>query len=143
MASNNPGTPENYYEEQFGDRIRNIAKGGGSTAPPPRYVSEPSNGPGSRNGLGRGLGGASILIFVVLGLLRAVTSSSHRHSPPPPPPRPIVVPQVQLPPNVDQLHNQEEINRILQQLREKQQRPIIVEEKPIPWKQEQPRQAPR
>ncbi len=87
MADNNPGGPRNYYEEQFGDRIRDIVKGG-QTPPPPSGSSGPSTGSGG--GIGRSAG--FVVLFLVIGVLRAVFSSNHRHTPPPPPP-----PRIQFP----------------------------------------------
>ena len=66
----------NYYQEQFGDRVRSIVKGG--TTPPPA-----TNSSG-----GRGAGLAGILVVALaFGVLRGITSSSSSHPPrikPPP-----------------------------------------------------------
>jgi len=94
MTADNSTGPRNYYEDQFGDRIRNIAKGGGTSPPrPPAGNSEPSTGSGS--GFGRGAG--FLIVFVVIGLLRAVLSSNHRHTPPVQPPPRIQIPEFQAP----------------------------------------------
>jgi hypothetical protein len=58
----------NWYERQFGERVRNIAGGKGSPPPPPRKDAPPS-------GSGRGAGAVvGILVAVGLGIFRLATS---------------------------------------------------------------------
>lgn len=71
-----------YYEQMFGDRIRQVNKGGGSV---PRRDS------GGSNGTGRAGCGVAIAIFVVIRIIAAVLSthshpSSRSYTLPPPPP---------------------------------------------------------
>jgi hypothetical protein len=97
MASNIPlpsgeGSP-NYYQQQFGERIRSIRKGGGGS------------GGGSRWNGGAAIG---IGVGVLIAILRIANSSSH-HTPPP---------RFQSPPafNPDALDDLDRLNKQLQDL---------------------------
>jgi hypothetical protein len=73
----------NYYDDQFNDRINQIAKPG---ATPPRSAGSGSAGGGGW-GLKGGLGGGAVLAFIVIRLVLAAgrlgSSSTPTYSPPP------------------------------------------------------------
>jgi len=117
MVADNSNGPRNYYEDQFGERIRNIVKGGGTPPPPPPSgPSVPSTGSGS--GFGRGAG--FFIVFLVIGIFRVMLSSNHRHTPPPPPPPRIQFPQFQAPlMDPEQRAKWEEIHRRFQENKDK------------------------
>ena len=77
----------NYYEDQFGDRIRNIGSGG-SAQPPSR-----PDGPGGGSRFAGGIG-VFLLLVLVLGAMRSWNTSSHYSTYDPPQ---IQVPQIQVP----------------------------------------------
>ena len=123
MSVDRPG--ENYYENQFGDRIRNISKGGTKPPAPPRSGSG-----------GRTAGGAGVVIGVIF-LIRLLVSfgssssshTSHNFNTPPmqfqqPQPMQIQVPPMirhrRFPPELNppagnQVMNDEQVRRLLQQ----------------------------
>lgn len=117
MVSDNSNGPRNYYEDQFGERIRNIVKGGQTPPPPP---SSGSSGPATGSGSGFGRGAGFLIVFLVLGVLRAVLSSSHRHTPPPLPPPRIQFPEFQAPAMDPELAGRlEELHRRIRENKEK------------------------
>ncbi len=89
-----------YYEQQFGDRIRQVNKGGGAT---PKSKSGGSNWNG-RAGCGGGAVAAFVVIRIVIALFRVSSSPSHNYSIPDPP-------EFQL--------NQQDLDRLLQQAHER------------------------
>jgi hypothetical protein len=83
------GGGRNYYEDQFGDRIRNIGSGG-SAQPPSR-----PDGPGGGSKFAGGIGVFLLLVLVVGGMRSWNTSSRYSTYDPPQ----IQIPQVpQMPP---------------------------------------------
>jgi hypothetical protein len=80
-----PGA-QNYYERQFGDRVRNIRKGSGPQYGGPSRASRsgPSRPSGCLDGAGRIFGG--IVVVIVLTLVRAGcrsdSSSRYNYQPP-------------------------------------------------------------
>jgi hypothetical protein len=121
---------QRYYEQLFGERIREISKG--------ESARQPDNG--GSNGNGRV--GCGVLIAVCF-LIRIVTTflNTHSHSssysPPPPAPQPFRIHQ----PNIDHLPmidaKDEDMRRFLDQFREdkeaEEERPIRIQpEKRVP-----------
>lgn len=87
----------NYYDEQFGARINQIAKPG---ATPP-----PASGPGSSRGWGfKGAGGlVGVVVFIVIRVLLFAGRSNTSYSPPtyqytPPPTYQVPPPRFDFPP---------------------------------------------
>lgn len=90
-----------YYEQQFGDRIRQVNKGRGTT---PKSSSGGSNW-SSRAGCGGGAVAAFVIIRIVIALFRVSSShSSQNYSIPDPP----------------AFQQNQELDRLLQQIREQQ-----------------------
>jgi hypothetical protein len=122
----------NYYDDQFNDRINQIAKPG---AAPPRSSGSGSSGGGW--GLKGGLGGGAVVVFIVIRLViaaaRVGSSSStptYYQSPPTYQPSPIIFPEHQFDPDRGAMQkdgdrfNDEDNARLmelLRQLREKQE----------------------
>ncbi len=97
MDSENPNPPRKYYEEQFGDRIRAISKGGDA----PKPASTGSGGSDGNSGKGFGSVGVVILL-VIVGVLRGLSSSGSRNATPPRVEMPrLQVPQVPQVPHFD------------------------------------------
>src|SRR5947209_17166154 len=88
MSAPRPG--DNYYEDQFGDRIRNISKGG--TKPP---------APPSGSGGGKAKGGLGVVVIIIIIVVKAIagwnSSSPRTHYNYTPPPQIQVNPQVNWP----------------------------------------------
>ncbi len=128
MALNNGGLEDagrEYYDKQFGARIGNIRKPG---------ATPPASGGGRKGGTGGAIGGGVIALLVlgriILGCAGSGSSSynstytpTYNYTPPPPvvmPPPAFDVPPAQpvvLPPDRD-----EELNKILEQIREDNER---------------------
>ena len=99
----------NYYQDQFGDRVRNVAKEGASRQPS-----------GASGGSGRGAGVAvMIVVGVVLAVFRGISSYPSRHEPP----------RFEMPRFDPNLHmkqfdhpefRDEEFNRLMRELHERQ-----------------------
>jgi hypothetical protein len=114
----------NYYEEQFGGRIRQITKRG---AAPAARTPNPDAG-GCLSGVGRV--GGTVIVIAVITAIRLGSRSNHSYTPPPQPR--IQVPQFQMPQDdrfdfkdmrnkqrfgiQEQEDPQERINRIIREL---------------------------
>jgi hypothetical protein len=133
----------NYYDDQFNDRINQIAKPG---------ATPPSGGSGSSGGGGwslkGGLGGGAVLVFIVIRLVLAAgrlgssSSTPTYYTPPTYQPPPITIPEHQFDPKP--IEN-EKLREEFRKIREKQQQdlrePARDQELP-PWKGERPANPP-
>jgi hypothetical protein len=92
MSADHPG--RNYYEDQFGERIRAIGRGGS----PPPSTGDRSSGSGTGAKTAGGVGGVILMVLVFGGLRawRATTTPTPSYNYPPPR---IQIPQQ--PPNVN------------------------------------------
>src|SRR4051812_46482768 len=131
MAADDSRGLRNYYEDQFGDRIRGICKAGSAPKPPRRDSGSAGGSSKGRSGLG------FLVLVVVIGLFRVLSFSGSRHPAPPPVPR-IHIPQLHLPADLFEPHKNWpqplDLERILIEPRENgPERPgLEVEEIPGP-----------
>jgi hypothetical protein len=132
----------NYYDDQFNDRINQIAKPG---ATPPRSAGSGSSGGGGW-GLKGGLGGGAILVFLLIRLAlvagRVGSSSTPAYSPPTYQPQPITIPEHQFDPKPIQNEKlREEFRKMREKQRQDAREPAGDKELP-PWKAGQPPNPP-
>jgi hypothetical protein len=123
----------NYYDATLGDKIRNISRGGGS--PPPR--SSGGGGTGGKAATGGGFIVAMLVYFAIRGCM-AASRTSNTYTPPvytpppriqmPPPANPIFVP----PERDKQAADDKELEELLRQFREQQNREVKPPARPRP-----------
>jgi len=128
----------NYYDDQFNDRINQIAKPGGA---PPSGGSGSSGGGGW--GLKGGLGGGAVLVFIVIrlviaaGRLGSSSSTPTYYTPPTYQPQPITIPEHRFDPGPgarpgDDRLNDEDNARLMELLRQIREKPDPAVDPAVP-----------
>jgi hypothetical protein len=110
----------NYYQQQFGDRVRSVVKNG---ATPPA-----SRGPSGSGGKGGGIA-VFLVVVIILAVLRGASSSHH------PPPRSDTPPRfdpilIQQPRPLDEAQRWHDLNRKFQNHPEWRQKALVPDDPP-------------